>query len=410
MSKKFTFTHASLRKFFEANGKAICWDATTRGLGAYARSDGGITLFCMWRVGSRLKKKALFHLGERSLQEARTMCAEYTISGRHGKDVLAEQRQASHQALTLLNAYEAHRQSLIRRGASERSIAFNASNWKLRLEKHGSRTLSSITKSEARNWHEGWLRAGAGPTGSNNTARLLRTVISYAIRKLDVDITNAAIGIEFFKQRNRREAVDDLPAFWAALDTVGNPLIAGFYRIAILTGLRRNDILSMRWSDVHEDRIFIPFPKMRRPFDCPMTDALRNVLQSLKEHGRMLFPGSPYVCPAASSERASGEAVSTAVERLQPAPLPSRLCQCGGSGPSQSLSRKSLARASGGECDGGLRHCGFRAKGRGGGVGGVMADGEDDACAGGIVDGSACRCSLKPRSLPHLSSGRLVGA
>lgn len=168
MSKKFTFTHASLRKFFEANGKAICWDATTRGLGAYARNDGGITLFCMWRVGSRLKKKALFHLGERSLQEARTMCAEYTISGRHGKDVLAEQKQASHQALTLFTAYEAHRQSLIRRGASERSIALNASNWKLRLEKHGSRTLSSITKFEARNWHEGWLRAGAGPTANED--------------------------------------------------------------------------------------------------------------------------------------------------------------------------------------------------------------------------------------------------
>ena len=41
------------------------------------------------------------------------MCAEYTISGRHGKDVLAEQKQASHQALTLFTAYEAHRQYLL---------------------------------------------------------------------------------------------------------------------------------------------------------------------------------------------------------------------------------------------------------------------------------------------------------
>ena len=45
---------------------------------------------------------------------------------------------------------------------------------------------------------------------------------------------NPAMPIEFFKQRNRREAIDDLAAFWAALVAVRSPFVAGFYRIAIL--------------------------------------------------------------------------------------------------------------------------------------------------------------------------------
>ena len=55
----------------------------------------------------------------------------------------------------------------------------------------------------------------------------------------------------------------------------------------------------MRWEDVHEDRIHIPHPKMGRPFDVPLTRQLRDILVDLREHGAVMYPRSPYVCPSA---------------------------------------------------------------------------------------------------------------
>jgi len=56
----------------------------------------------------------------------------------------------------------------------------------------------------------------------------------------------------------------------------------------------------MRWEHVHEGRIHIPHPKMKKPFDVPPTGPLRDVLQDLREHGRVMYPHSPYVCAASS--------------------------------------------------------------------------------------------------------------
>ena len=56
----------------------------------------------------------------------------------------------------------------------------------------------------------------------------------------------------------------------------------------------------MRWEDVHDDRIHIPHPKMGKPFDVPLTTQLRDVLVDLREHGTVMYPRSPYVCPSAS--------------------------------------------------------------------------------------------------------------
>jgi integrase len=295
---KLNFTAAALKAHFDKNPRAVFYDMQQRGLFSYMTSGGHISLGAHYRLAgsNRQVKKTIGRLGhEFSISEARARVAALVVAGKAGEDLRVTQRGA----LTLQDAYEADRQSLIRRGASPTTLSLNASQWKLRLSKHGGRTLISLTRGELRDWHNGWARWGVA--AANNSAKLLRTLLNFSSRKLDVDLAiNPAVAIEFFKQRNKREAVSDLAAFWAALGTVNSKIIAGAWRIAILTGLRRNDILTMRWEHVSHDKIFIPFPKMKKPFYVPMTEPLRKVLQDLKEHGRMLFPGSPYVCPGES--------------------------------------------------------------------------------------------------------------
>jgi integrase len=270
---KFVFTAASLKAFHDANPQKIGWDKTQRGLGSYSSSSGAITLFCHFRIGSRQRKKAVGRLGEISISEARTLAAQYGVAGRHGRDLLEEQRQAQAKTVTLGDAYLAYQEGLRRRGASPNTLAQNAVQWRLRLAKHQSRAVATLTRAEVRGWHEGWQKAGAA--AANNAARMLKTILNHAIKKLDVDIAlNPATAIEFFPQRNRRGvlALCDLPAWSQAVATIQNPSHRAYWKLLLFTGLRRTDAASIKVVDIHADRIHRPSPKggSAKAFDFPI--------------------------------------------------------------------------------------------------------------------------------------------
>ena len=83
--------------------------------------------------------------------------------------------------------------------------------------------------------------------------------------------------------------------FGARLRGLRTPSVRGFWQLLTYSGLRKNDVATMRWEDVHEDRIHIPHPKMGKPFDVPLTRQFRDVLVDLREHGAVMYPRSPYV-------------------------------------------------------------------------------------------------------------------
>jgi integrase len=284
---KFAFTIARLTRFFQDDPRAIAWDET-RGLGCYRCGDGSLSLFAHYRCGTRQKKRVLGKVTELSLPEARRQATELLLNGRNGKDLIAESQAKANGGLTLSLAYAEYTSALRRKGCSPATLRLNDKNWRLYLSKYGSRELSSLTKTEVRTLHSAWRPHG--PVAANAAGRLFRTVFNYAIAKLtDERLTNPCVGIEWFAQKNVRKTIDDLPAFMAAVSRLDNPIRVGFWRIAILTGLRKNDIATMRWEDVKEDRIRVPHPKMARPFDCPMTGALRAALDDLQAHGASCF-------------------------------------------------------------------------------------------------------------------------
>jgi integrase len=291
---------ARLTRFFQDNPRAIAWDET-RGLGCYRCGDGSLSLFAHYRCGTRQKKRVLGKVTELSLPEARRQATELLLNGRNGKDIISEAKAKAkaNGGLTLGHAYAEYTSALKRKGCSPATLRLNDKNWRLYLSKYAGRELASFTKTEVRALHSSWR--SQGPVAANAAGRLLRTIFNYSIAKLtDEPLTNPCVGIEWFPQKNVRKTIDDLPPFMAAVARLDNPIRVGFWCIAILTGLRKNDISTIRWEDVKEDRVHIPHPKMGRPFDCPMTPSLKDALERLKAHGVVMFPNSPWVCAAAS--------------------------------------------------------------------------------------------------------------
>ncbi len=95
-----------------------------------------------------------------------------------------------------------------------------------------------------------------GKHQANRVVALLRAVINRAIRDHELDIPNPANGITFNREedRTRRLSVEELPAFFQAVQADVNTDIRDFVLLALFTGARRSNQLAMCWSNVSLER------------------------------------------------------------------------------------------------------------------------------------------------------------
>jgi integrase len=299
------FTQAVLSKF-AIEGDGVLWDAECRGLGAYKTAQG-VSLFVQYRTSNGTqRKKTLCRADELPLPDVRALALKYTLAARHGEDLVQAQRVKDAPRLTLGSAYEAYCQSLQRKSASPATLALNAQNYGKRLARLAGRELASLTRTEVRALHATWGKAGHF-TIANQTLRLLRTIVNFSRKRLDAaDVhENVCEAVELFQERGERKVISsaELAAWWAKTGLVANPLRRCYWRGLLLTGLRRQELASLRWEDVLEDRIRIVKPKggVKRAFELFVTDELRReVLEPAREAGALMFPHSPFVFAAAS--------------------------------------------------------------------------------------------------------------
>jgi len=92
---------------------------------------------------------------------------------------------------------------------------------------------------------------------------------------------------------------EELSRLLKVLDEDHDQDIANMMRLALFTGMRRGELLNLRWTDLDFDRGFILLrdPKGGRNQTIPMSDAARSVLE--KQAGN----GSDYVFPGRSGKK-----------------------------------------------------------------------------------------------------------
>ena len=130
--------------------------------------------------------------------------------------------------------------------------------------------------------------------------RFARAVWNYAKNELETpglpDRNPFRSGKLFHKERARETGMgaQDLPAWWKELQRLENPIRREMHLFMLLSGLRRNDVLTARWGNLDEERraLRVPSPKGgdERAFDLPLSEAMWNCLQRAKEAGQTFFP------------------------------------------------------------------------------------------------------------------------
>lgn len=86
-----------------------------------------------------------------------------------------------------------------------------------------------------------------------------------------------------------------MPRFWQALLDEPNRDFADAFMLSLLTGMRRSDVLAMRWEQISLERgeWRIPDPKNGEPLTVPLIGEVVRLLQARRpqELGEWVFPG-----------------------------------------------------------------------------------------------------------------------
>jgi integrase len=116
------------------------------------------------------------------------------------------------------------------------------------------RKLSAITKQDIQSLHEK-IRKENGLYQANRLLARIHIIYNKAI-EWGWEGTNPAQGIKKFKEKSRDRFLhpDELPHFFESLNAEENDAIRDYVYISLLTGVRKSNVLSMRWEDIHLER------------------------------------------------------------------------------------------------------------------------------------------------------------
>lgn len=165
------------------------------------------------------------------------------------------------------------------------------------------RDLLKITRSDVKDRYAKITKT-RGPMAARNAMIALRSWWRVA-QRLDPRLPEApTVAVRLHRQprRNVTPLFDRLHEWHQALDVIRSPVRREFYLLALLTGLRRDSLRILKWSDVRGDELYIASPKRARheepvPFNLPLVDAHMAVLERLRRAGAVLAPRSPWIFP-----------------------------------------------------------------------------------------------------------------
>jgi integrase len=138
---------------------------------------------------------------------------------------------------------------------------------------------------------------------SNRVTQLLRAVVNHAVKKKIWNCKaedNPVANLELYTEHERDRFIqpDEMAAVWKQLDAEGNLNLRDFVILALSTGARKGDLLSMRWKDIYQSATGekfwrVPEPKNKKPYNIPLLpDALDVLAARHKRNGKSdwVFP------------------------------------------------------------------------------------------------------------------------
>jgi integrase len=311
MTRKFKLTNARVRALPTTAETRVYWDADLAGFGVRKMGGSGTATFILQRRTRRGRgvKIKLGRCAEVSAdwarQRARELIREIDAGGDPAADLKAarvaerERKRSPTVALLIREWLD------VNKSGWRPSTVANYARWAGLhvLPKLGARKAHEVEPADVRRFYKDMVAAGSGPATVNRALAVLSSAYSWARSSDDwPTITSnpclGAIGRRSKAAEHKRErypAGDELERLVGVLRGRGDHA-SKFYLFLLLTGCRRSEAWSARWSDFDLDAELPSWTKpagltkQKKPHRLPLSPEAAAVLREVK--AQLLF--SPF--------------------------------------------------------------------------------------------------------------------
>ncbi len=279
-----TLSDARVRALKPRSASYDLRDATLRGFGVRVLPSGAKRFFIHIQHRRTRVWKTVGDAGALTVDEARSRAASLLAAIRGGAEAPPESTR-----------FESVAESVFRHHArvwKPQTLYVNR-NYLHRqiLPWFADFSVADITRADVRRW---FASRRATPVAADRSMPILSVILTEAERMgYRPEGSNPCRGIRRYRRKGRERALTDaeiarLAAVLAAHETK-RPLEVAAVRLLLLTGCRKSEVLTLRWSDYREGRLFLRDGKSG-PRTVWLSDAARGVLDAVGRTGAWVFP------------------------------------------------------------------------------------------------------------------------
>ena len=292
-----TLTDARVRALRPRKTAYDTRDGKLKGFGVRVLPSGRIRFFvhCQHR-GERIWK-IVGDADSMTVAEARSRAGAILSAIRRGEDAPRDPRETLFEAVaeTVFQRYQ--------RVWKAGTLNVNRGYLRQQILPHfAGRPVADIDRRKVRNW---FASLRATPAAADRSMPVLSVIMREAeAMGLRPEGSNPCRGIRRYRRKGRERFLsdDEIRRLSSALSAHAErkPLQVAAIRLLLLTGCRKSEILTLRWSDYREGRLFLPDSKTG-PRTVWLSSPARKVLDGIERTGRWVFPAPRTGGPAGRS-------------------------------------------------------------------------------------------------------------
>ncbi|MGD7036070.1 tyrosine-type recombinase/integrase [Methylotuvimicrobium buryatense] len=222
-------------------------------------SSAGTKTFCFYRWIKGASKPERITLGRfpaMTVEQARSKAAQLNAAVENGENPNEplKLQKAEPTLLELFYDFIEHKRNKKGQHLSPKTVQEYRKSFTCYLEPWSKRKLSKIASAEMSALHK---KLGKDrPTTANRTMALVSSLYNFGILERSYKVTNPAEKIKKYPENERDRFLypDELPRFFDALAKEENPDMRDYFLLALLTGVRKSNVLAMRWDEIHLER------------------------------------------------------------------------------------------------------------------------------------------------------------
>jgi len=283
-------------------GRTELWDSIVGGdaavpgaFGLRVTSRGVKTWTIMYRLHGKQRRLRIGTFPAHGLSEAREMARDALLKVGRGIDP-AEERKATQESLADPDTVEKVTANFILRYAKPKNRSWKETERvfdRYVLPRWGKRPIESVSSKDVHSLLDDIVDQGSPYMGNRVLATLSR-FFNWCLER-DLLVASPAAHIKPPAEEKARDRVlnnDEISTLWPVWESMGWPF-GSIFKLLLITGQRRTEIATMRWSEVDLDNRLWTLPrkatKSDRLHEVPLTPLAIEILDATPRMGEFVF-------------------------------------------------------------------------------------------------------------------------